>query len=83
MRSVAARFGVRVGLGVVVGLGVFVGVAVIVDVGLGVLVDVGSAATDVLQAKETNINIDINIKTGFDFWGCINPPLFRLMYIVQ
>jgi len=83
MRSVAARFGVRVGLGVVVGLGVFVGVAVMVAVGLGVFVDVGSAATDVLQAKEISINTDTNIKTGFGFWGCIDPPLFRLTSIVQ
>jgi hypothetical protein len=59
-------------------LGVLVGVAVIVAVGLGVLVDVGSAATDVPQAEETSINMDTNINMGLDFWGFIDPPLFRL-----
>ena len=67
------------GLGVTVGLGVLVGVRVIVTVALGLLVevDVGCAA-DVLQAKETSIKMEKNNNTGFDFWGFIDPPLFRI-----
>jgi hypothetical protein len=64
---------------VTVGLGVLVGVSVMVAVafGLEVLVEIG-CAVDVLQARETSINIDINNNTGLFVLGFINPPLCRV-----